>query len=133
MPEIAARMTKDSGVFGIPMPDDSTPVSNSQYPTDLVGCEIGTIQEVTAFYKDYMSSDGWIFDQQCSALEPYEAEDKKVGYLTQCFYAKPTDPVTTVGIIVGNADGKPGHKRRLVLSVSELRDEDLPRGATTIS
>lgn len=120
-------MTKDSGVFGIPIPDDATRDPNSEFSPDRFLTSIATIQEVTAFYKDYMSSDGWIFDQEFSALEPSAAEDRKLGYITNAVYTKPTLPVTTVSIIIGNADGKPGHKRDLALYIIELPDEDLPR------
>ena len=75
----------------------------------------------------------WIFDAEYSKLEPYESEDERLGYITQTFYAKPTSPVTTVGIIVGNADGKPGHKRDLVIYITPTPDDDLPEAATRLT
>ena len=65
-----------------------------------------------------MSTDGWIFDAEYSTLDPYQSEERPhVGYITQSIYAKPTTPVTTVAIIVGNSDGKPGQKQDLKIYV----------------
>ncbi len=49
------------------------------------------------------------------------------GYFVQLFFVKPTTPATTVGIIIGNADGKPGHKRNLTINIGLTPDDDLPR------
>ena len=52
--------------------------------------------------------------------------------LVQLFFVKPTTPATTVGIIIGNADGKPGHKRNLTINIAITPDDDLPRRSRQI-
>jgi uncharacterized protein len=129
--DLRQHMTMDSGVFGIPVPATATPKADGvgQFMVD----GIGTIQEFTAYYKDYMSTDGWIFDAEYSALEPYQSEDRHLGYITNSIYVKPTDPITTVAIIVGNADGLPGHKRHVTIIIMPTSDDDLPTTATRVS
>lgn len=130
--DLPAQMTKDSGVFGIPVPAN---VAKPPLPAGgFLAHGIGTIEEVTFFYKDYMSTEGWIFDKKYSVLDPYQSSDEPhIGYITKSFYAKPTIPVTTVGIIVGNADGKPGHKRDLIIYITPTPDDDLPEAALRLT
>ena len=86
-----------------------------------------TIQELTTAYKDWMFMDGWIFDAEYSQLDPYLSEEEPhIGYITQSIYVKPTTPPTTVAVIIGNFDGKPGNKRDLTLYLTHTPDEDLP-------
>jgi hypothetical protein len=37
------------------------------------------VAEVANFYKDYMSSDGWVFDAEYSTLDLREADRRKLG------------------------------------------------------
>jgi hypothetical protein len=74
-----------------------------------------------------MFTDGWIFDAEHSQLDPYLSEERPhIGYITQSIYVKPTTPPTTVAVIIGNFDGKPGNKRDLTLYLTHTADEDLP-------
>lgn len=119
------RDTKDSGVHGIPVPAAAQPIDDS---TDGFRVSRYTIQELTAAYKDWMSTDGWIFDAEYSQLDPYLSEERPhVGYITQSFYVKPTTPPTTVAVTIGNFDGKPGNKRDLLVYLAQTPDEELPR------
>jgi hypothetical protein len=76
VPHIAARMTADSGVYGIPIPDDAELEPESA----IFSTHVGTVVEVASFYKDYMSSDGWTFDAEYSTLDPREADRRTLGY-----------------------------------------------------
>ncbi len=123
--------TKDSGVHGIPVPGTSTPTGDSGDGYRVTGY---TIQELTAAYKDWMSTDGWIFDSGYSQLDPYLSEERPhVGYITQSIYVKPTTPPTTIAVIVGNFDGKTGNKRDLKLYLTQTPDEELPRRSLQLS
>ena len=52
-----------------------------------------TIQELTAGYKDWMSSDGCIFDAEYSHLDQFLPEERPhIGYIIQSIYVKPTTP-----------------------------------------
>lgn len=126
--ESAAPVTwQDSGVHGVPRPAAAVALDQ-----EVSGYRLGgsTIQELTAAYKDRMSTDGWIFDADYSVLDPYVSEEQPhVGYLTRAIYVKPTDPPTTVAVIIGNFDGQPGNKRDLRLYVTSTPDDELPRRA----
>ena len=125
-----ASTTKDSGVHGIPLPNAAA----------LDGADGGyrvggyTIQELTAAYKDWMSTDGWIFDSEYSQLDPYLSEERPhIGYITQSIYVKPTSPPTTIAVIIGNFDGKPGNKKDLKVFLTQTPDDELPRRALQLS
>jgi hypothetical protein len=123
--------TKDSGVHGIPVPSTSQPIDGVGD-----GYQVGgyTIQELTAAYKDWMSTDGWIFDAEYSQLDPYMSEERPhVGYITQSIYVKPTSPPTTIAVIIGNFDGKPGNKRDLKVYLTQTPDDELPRRSLQLS
>jgi predicted nucleic acid-binding protein len=117
--------TKDSGVHGIPVPATALQLDDSQDGYRIRGY---TIQELTAAYKDWMSTDGWIFDAEFSQLDPYLSEERPhIGYITQSIYVKPTNPPTTIAVIIGNLDGRPGNKRELRVYLAQTPDVDLPR------
>lgn len=126
-----AHATKDSGVHGIPVPITSEPTDDAGDGYRVSGY---TIQELTAAYKDWMSTDGWIFDSEYSQLDPYLSEERPhVGYITQSIYVKPTTPPTTIAVIIGNFDGRPGNKKDLRLFLTQTPDEDLPRRSLQLS
>lgn len=123
----AADMTGNPGLFGIPLPRDATPDPDRAGFVQAV--DIGTIRDLVDFYRDWMAIDGWIFDADFGSSDPYamEAQPFIGGYFAQLFFVKPTSPPTTVGIVIGNADGRPGHKHDLTISIIPTADEDLPR------
>ncbi len=117
--------TVDSGVHGVPVPATSRRLDSTGDGYRVSGY---TIQELTVAFKDWMSTDGWIFDAEYSHLDPYLSEERPhVGYITQSIYVKPTTPPTTVAVIVGNFDGKPGNKRDLRVYLTQTPDDELPR------
>lgn len=116
--------TKDSEVHGIPVPASSRPIDGGGDGYRVSGY---TIQELTAAYKDWMSTDGWIFDAEYSQLDPYLSEERPhLGYITQSIYGKPTTPPTTIAVIIGNLDGKPGNKRDLKVYLTRTPNDELP-------
>ena len=123
----AAAMTGTSGVFGVPLPRNSTPDPDRAGFTLAV--DVGTIQDMVDFYRDWMAIDGWIFDADFGSSDPHAMEEQPFagGYFAQLFFTKPTTPPTTVGIVIGNADGRPGHKHDLTISIAQTPDDDLPR------
>ena len=123
--------TKDSGMLGIAVPATSQLINGTGDGYRASGF---TIQELTAAYKDWMSTDGWIFDAEYSHLDPYLSEEgPHVGYFTQSIYVKPTTPPTTIAVIIGNFDGKPGNKRDLRVHLTQTPDDELPRRSLQLS
>ena len=123
--------TKDSGVHGIPVPGTSERGHDAGDSYRVSGY---TTLELTAAYKDWMSTDGWIFDADFSHLDPYLSEERPhIGYITQSNYVKPTTPPTVIAVIVGNFDGKPGNKRDLMVYLTHTPDDELPRRALQLS
>ncbi len=118
-------MTADSGVYGIPIPDDAKlePESAS------FSTHVGTVVEVANFYKDYMSSDGWTFDAEYSTLNPREADRRKLGYAATATYCKVTDPITTVIIYVGT-DDRAADSTNLRMFIRDSPGDDIARAAT---
>ena len=126
-----ARTTRDSGIHAVP-----TPSTAEQLDVRGDGFRVSgyTIQELTAAYKDWMSTHGWIFDSEYSQLDPYLSEERPhIGYITQSIYVKPTTPPTTIAVIIGNFDGKPGNKKDLKLYLTQTPDEELPPRSLQLS
>jgi hypothetical protein len=116
-------MTADSGFFGIPAPSDIE-ARTAGWTTSGA-----TLAELAAFYKDYMSTDGWVLDAENSEFDPEAAARRGLGYTSLAYYAKNTDPVTTVMIHVHNVD-ESASGTDLTLLIVSLDDEDMPRAAT---
>ncbi len=116
---------KDSGLLGVPVPLAAKADVSGGYRV-----RGHTIQALTAAYKDWMSTDGWIFDADYSHLDPYLSEaTRHLGYITMAIYVKPTNPPRTIAVIIGNHDGKPGNKKDLKVLLSETPDDELPQRA----
>ena len=125
------RGLRDSGLHGIPVPNTAGTLDGTGDGFRVSGY---TIQELTAAYKEWMFTDGWIFDAEYSQLHPYLSEERPhIGYITQSIYVKPTTPPTTIAVIIGNFDGKPGNKRDLRLYLTHTPDEDLRRRSLQLS
>lgn len=95
---VACRLTKDSGVAGVPLPDDATKDADGLYVT-----QVGTVAEVTAAYKDLLTLAGWTFSPAYSTMTQDEGEAKGLGRVTNATYCKPGPPIVTVFVIVGDA------------------------------
>ena len=116
---------KDSGVLGVAIPIAATEEASGSYRV-----RGHTIQDLTAAYKDWMSTDGWIFDAEYSHLDPYLSEaTRHLGYITNAIYVKPTSPPRTIAVIIGNYHGKPGNKKDLRVLLTETPDDELPQRA----
>lgn len=123
--------TKDSGFLGVPVPISAEFLGDSDHGFRVSSF---TIQELTTAFKDWMSTDGWIFDAEYSNLDPYISEEQPyVGYITQSIYVKPTVPPTTIAIVIGNDDGKPGNKRHLRVYLTQTPDDELPRRSVELT
>lgn len=119
---------KNSGILGVPVPVAATEEASGSYRV-----RDHTIQELTAAYKDWMSTDGWIFDAEYSHLDPYLSEaTRHLGYITNAIYVKPTSPPRTIAVIIGNYDGKPGNKKDLRVFLTETPDDELPLRAVRL-
>jgi hypothetical protein len=98
-------------VYGIRVPATARQLDDSHDGYRIRGY---TIQELAAVYKDWMSTDGWIFDaESAKSIRICPRKRPHIGYITQSIYVKPTNPPTTIAVVIGNFDGKPGNKRDL--------------------
>jgi hypothetical protein len=96
---VASHMTKDSGVSGIPVPDDA--VADTSSKVGLLKSNVGTINEVANFYLTFMMANGWTYKVANSELDPAQAKKKSLGFIADMVFCQASDPVTTVAITVG--------------------------------
>lgn len=98
-------MTKDSGVHGIPLPNDCAPIAGST--SGLCLSQIATVSDFTAFYKSYMGQrGGWTFEPTVSVMDPDIGVTKSLGYTTTQFWCQTTSPIITIDILVGSGSSK---------------------------
>jgi len=97
-------MTKTSGVYDVPLPNDATPKGPSGIDAQMMLTHEAGVVELTAFYKDYMAAHHWTFEPNYSVMDPASGVSKSLGYTTEQIWCRPTDPITTVAIIVGSGD-----------------------------
>jgi hypothetical protein len=95
-------MTKDSGLYSIPIPNDATPKSGSATLTYL--SNVDTVLNLTAFYHSYMSDHGWQYEARYSWTDPSAGIAKGVGYTTDQVFCIAGSPTRTVAVIVGSGD-----------------------------
>lgn len=100
---VAAHMTKDSGVQGIPEPDDATLQPGPE--GGVMTTNVGSVKQITAFYRTWMGQHGWTFEPDSSITDPADKAKKHVGYETFLAYCMPGPPVVTVDILTGNDSG----------------------------
>lgn len=114
---IAGQMTKTSAVHGIPQPADGKESGG------MLVTKVGTVAEVTAFYRDWMNAHGWTFDARNSVLDPTQGLKKSLGFTTTQTWCKRTKPITTVSIIIGSGDST--DRGKLVeMSILNLANEE---------
>jgi len=94
-------MTKDSGVYHIPLPSDATLKPGS---SDIYVSHAATVAGFTAFYKGFMLNEHWTFEPKYSTMDPDQGVAKALGYTTLQTWCRQTSPITTVIIIVGSGD-----------------------------
>lgn len=114
---IAAQMTKLSNVHGVPQPADG------KTSAGMLVTKVGTVAEITSFYRDWMPAHGWTFDAKNSVLDPNQGVKKSLGFTTVQVWCKRTKPITTVSIIVGSGDSTDRGKF-VEMSVVNLADEE---------
>lgn len=95
----ACHLTKDSGVHGVPLPDDAAVIEGSD--TDFLSSELGSIGSVTRAYTQVMEDNGWEIDEVNSEVDPDRAEERGLGHITNVFFCK-TNPERWVSIIIGD-------------------------------
>ena len=87
-------MTKPSGAYGVPLPDDAAPHAGSV--AGVVDSRRGTPNDFIAFYDSYLRGKGWMLDLQYSH-EPSGSEF----YYAHVFCLPGAEPVDNVSVIVG--------------------------------
>jgi hypothetical protein len=111
-------MTKDSRVYGIPLPKDAT-----QKPSGLYVSNLDTVANFTAFYHDWMPKHGWTYEPKYSWTDPATGVTKGFGYTSsQVFCIIGKSPITTVIILVGSGD-KQDHGLHAEISVADSPGE----------
>lgn len=99
---LASSMTKDSGVYSIPLPSDATlKVGTGMYVSNL-----DTVVNFTGFYHDFMRK-GWLYEPKYTSTDPAAGIGKSLGYTTsQIFCVVGSSPIRTVAIIVGSGNSQ---------------------------
>ena len=92
---IAGLMTRNSGVYNIPLPRDANCATTCT-------SDLGTIGEYTDFYRAYMPAHGWLYEPGYSWTDPAVGAGKKVGYMSNLTYCVPGTPIATVIITINN-------------------------------
>ena len=94
---LGPRMTKASGIDGVPLPDDAVVFGSPR----IWMTQAGSLEALSAFYQSYMISHGWTFDEQFSTLDSKSAEAEALGHISNGVYCQNTKPIKTAIIIVG--------------------------------
>jgi hypothetical protein len=93
------RMTASSGFDGIPIPDDAAEVTTAK---GVVGwtTQVGTIEELTAWYLDHLVEEGWVLNGPASVMDPAEGELRELGHSTSAIYcpSDSDDPIVAVNV-----------------------------------
>jgi hypothetical protein len=75
--DVGARMTIESGIHGVPLPDDAKvrpPLPDRDAGADPppgMTTAVGTMQELADYYKERMIADGWTLDVKHSTFDPW--------------------------------------------------------------
>ena len=114
---VGTQMTKISDVHSIPKPADGKEVEGA------IKTKIGSVTEITAFYREWMTAHGWTLDTKNSIMDPNLGVKKGHGFTTIQFWCKRTKPITTVSIITGSGDNT-DHGRAADIYIRSLAGED---------
>lgn len=97
---LACHMTKDSGTYHIPVPDDA-----SQNPKGAYVSNLDNVVNFTGFYHDYLQHHNWAYEPNYSWTDPAQGIGKGAGFTTeQIFCVLGSSPITTVAIIIGSGN-----------------------------
>lgn len=110
-------MTRVSDVHGIPKPADGKEVNGA------TKTKVGSVTEITAFYREWMTARGWTLDTKNSIMDPNEGVKKSHGFTTIQVWCKRTKPITTVSIITGSGD-QTDHGKAAEIFILNLPNED---------
>ena len=116
---IATRMTKTSKTLSIPLPSDATALKEGGgFKT-----QIGSVIELTAYYREWMAAHQWTFEPKYSTLDPEQGVAKSLGYTTNQIWCKNTKPITTASIVIGSGSDT-NRGKSVEIFISELRNEE---------
>lgn len=118
--DLKARMTSDSGVLGIAVPDDALAIEDSISTKYLT--HVGTIQEATGLYLWWMDAQDWVYEPDCSTTDPFAGLTKELGYCTSMVWHRRSDPTVVAAVTIGNATNTVDDPD-VMIYVLELDDE----------
>lgn len=99
---IACKMTRDSGVFGIPLPEDASGTATALEVTTV--SDESTIEELSRFYDAWLRTHGMNFMPQLSISDPKRAEAKGLGHVVRLNYCTWSEPARTASVTIGYKD-----------------------------
>lgn len=115
-PELAAQMTVDSGVWGVPLPADAAIRDNTSWVTFAA-----PLDELTSFYRNYLTATGWLLDLENSETDPNLT---LIGRCSSMVYAL-VSPVVWLNVLVWD-DSSVSDGRVIQLLVTP--DDDVATG-----
>jgi hypothetical protein len=92
-------MTGSSGVQGIPLPDDATPLERggaSGWTT-----QVASVEDLTTWYLDHLTDRGWVLDGAASVMDPAQGELRDLGHATSAVYCPTDADARAVAVNVG--------------------------------
>jgi hypothetical protein len=113
-------MTRNSGVFDIPLPEDALgtvgPLSIS------VVSDLASIDAQAKFYSAWLRSSGWRLIRGRSVLDPKRAEAKGLGHVVVLSFCTWTAPPRTMKVTIGYRDSsaKTGVKIDLLVALKRV-------------
>jgi hypothetical protein len=75
----SCQLTRDSGIYEIPIPADSRAIADLFYLTS-----VGTVEMLGRVYYDVLTSRGWTFVPSMSELDPGQADGMSYGLYRRC-------------------------------------------------
>lgn len=112
---LACQMSRNSGLFNIPLPEDAAG-SSSPLSVSVVS-DLSSIESQAKFYAAWLVANGWTLLRQKSVLDPKRAEAKGFGHvavLSFCTWAKPP---RTLSVRIGYRDPSAKTGTRIELEV----------------
>jgi len=92
-------MTLDSSIAEIPIPDDAAAIEGGGIRAWAT--RVGTVEELTAWYRDYMSGHGWHLAESYSVMDPNDGEANDLGYATRAIYCPMGQDRSPIAVNIG--------------------------------